>query len=72
VYNAANEACVAAFHDGRIGYLDIVDTIERVVGEHAGNGSGQLSVEQVLHADDWARRRAREMMGRHPQEETTA
>ncbi len=34
VYNAANEACVDAFHAGRIGFLDIVDIVSAVVGEH--------------------------------------
>ncbi|GAA1144248.1 1-deoxy-D-xylulose-5-phosphate reductoisomerase [Ornithinicoccus hortensis] len=63
VYNAANEECVEAFHSGRIGFLDIVDTVARVVQEHDGNPAGALTVEQVLHADDWARRQARRMMG---------
>ncbi len=45
VYNAANEECVQAFHDGRIGFLDIVDTVERVVDDwvaapRAGRESG--------------------------------
>ena len=34
VYNAANEICVDAFHDGTIGFLDIVDTVARVVRVH--------------------------------------
>ena len=34
VFNAANEQAVAAFHAGRIGYLDILDTVERVVDAH--------------------------------------
>lgn len=39
VYNAANEICVDAFHDGAIGFLDIVDTVARVVAAHeAGEG----------------------------------
>src|SRR5690606_22902754 len=37
VYDAANEVGVAAFHAGAIGFLDIVDTVARVVGEHDGN-----------------------------------
>ena len=36
VYNAANEECVEAFLTGRIGFLDIVTTVERVLGEHDG------------------------------------
>jgi 1-deoxy-D-xylulose-5-phosphate reductoisomerase len=35
VYNAANEVAVDAFHDGRISFVDIVDTVDRVVHDHA-------------------------------------
>jgi 1-deoxy-D-xylulose-5-phosphate reductoisomerase len=66
VYNAANEVGVDAFHDGRIGFLDIVDTVSRVVDEHAsvaGSDSEGMSVEEVLRADAWARSRARKVLG---------
>jgi 1-deoxy-D-xylulose-5-phosphate reductoisomerase len=63
VYNAANEVGVDAFHEGRIGFLDIVDTVSRVVDEHQGSDSGALSVEEVLRADAWARARARKVLG---------
>jgi 1-deoxy-D-xylulose-5-phosphate reductoisomerase len=68
VYNAANEECVQAFFDGRIRFTDIVDTIARVVDDHAqtseaGITSGDLDVETVLRADAWARSRAREVLG---------
>ncbi len=53
VYNAANEICVAAFHDGSIRFTEIVETIERVVADH--DGGPLASVEQVLEADAWAR-----------------
>jgi len=56
VYNAANEECVAAFHAGRLSFLGIVDTVARVVGEHAPP-SGPLSLEAVLKAESWARDR---------------
>ncbi|SEQ13088.1 1-deoxy-D-xylulose-5-phosphate reductoisomerase [Microlunatus flavus] len=36
VYNAANEVCVDAFHEGRLGFLGIVDVVARVLGEHVG------------------------------------
>ncbi|MFD2025547.1 1-deoxy-D-xylulose-5-phosphate reductoisomerase [Promicromonospora aerolata] len=63
VYNAANEVCVDAFHDGAIGFLDIVDTVAAVVEEHASTGAGDASsVEGVLEADAWARRRAQEVL----------
>jgi 1-deoxy-D-xylulose-5-phosphate reductoisomerase len=72
VFNAANEACVDAFHAGEIGFLQILDIVERVLEEHisgggpAGDvGSGlvtdaDLSLEVVLAADRWARTRARQ------------
>ena len=61
VYNAANEECVDAFLAGRIGFLQIVDTIERVVDDHVG-ATGPLCLEDVLAADAWARRRAGELL----------
>ena len=75
VYNAANEECVEAFHAGRIGFLDIVDTVERVVDEHhaggeqaanVGNNASDLDVAAVLRAESWARARAREVLGLSP------
>jgi 1-deoxy-D-xylulose-5-phosphate reductoisomerase len=69
VYNAANEECVAAFMAGRIGFLDIVDTVERVLLAHDGSltpvGARQLSLDDVLGAESWARARANELIGRH-------
>ena len=61
VYNAANEACVADFLGGRIGFTRIVDTVARIVSEHDGARSAVTSVADVLAVDDWARRRAREL-----------
>ncbi len=52
VFNAANEQAVIAFHEGRIGYLDILDTVSRVVDLHDG---GELTLEGVLEAELWAR-----------------
>ncbi|MFM5905582.1 MAG: 1-deoxy-D-xylulose-5-phosphate reductoisomerase, partial [Micrococcales bacterium] len=56
VYNAANEQAVEAFHQGRIGFNQIVDLIERVVEAH--DGVANLSLEAVLEAEAWARNRA--------------
>lgn len=61
VFNAANEEAVEAFHEGRIGFLDIVDTVEEVLAEHGG--SSELSVDSVLEAEKWARARANERLG---------
>jgi 1-deoxy-D-xylulose-5-phosphate reductoisomerase len=61
VYNAANEACVADFLAGRIGFSRIVDTVARIVSEHDGDHAAVTTVADVLAVDDWARRRAREL-----------
>jgi 1-deoxy-D-xylulose-5-phosphate reductoisomerase len=63
VFNAANEEAVAAFIAGRIRYLDIVDTIATVVGEHSGSSGGTLSLEDVADAERWARERAQHLTG---------
>jgi 1-deoxy-D-xylulose-5-phosphate reductoisomerase len=55
VFNAANEQAVAAFHEGRVGYLGILETVERVVDLHE---EGELSIDAVLEAERWARRTA--------------
>ena len=60
VYNAANEEAVHAFHAGRIGFLDIVDTIAQVLSEHTP--SSQLTLHTVLEAEVWARERANELL----------
>jgi 1-deoxy-D-xylulose-5-phosphate reductoisomerase len=56
VYNAANEEAVEAFHQGRIGFNQIVDLIERVVDAHTADS--ELSLGGVLAAEVWARDRA--------------
>jgi 1-deoxy-D-xylulose-5-phosphate reductoisomerase len=61
VFNAANEQAVAAFHGGSIRYLDILDIVERVVGEHVPFG-GALSLESVLEAEEWARGAAEDVI----------
>jgi len=61
VYNAANEACVADFLAGRIGFDRIVDTVARIVSEHDATRVPVTTVAEVLAVDDWARRRAREL-----------
>ena len=53
VFNAANEQAVAAFHAGRIGFLDIVDTVLRVVESH--EQASELTRESLAEAERWAR-----------------
>jgi 1-deoxy-D-xylulose-5-phosphate reductoisomerase len=70
VYNAANEVCVDAFHDGRIRFTDILDIVATVLREHVSSdadvgsrmvASDQLGLEMVLAADAWARARATDL-----------
>ncbi|MEV0430860.1 1-deoxy-D-xylulose-5-phosphate reductoisomerase [Micromonospora sp. NPDC050495] len=57
IYNAANEECVAAFVAGRLPFLGIVDTLDRVL-EDAPDFDEPGTVEDVLAAEAWARARA--------------
>jgi 1-deoxy-D-xylulose-5-phosphate reductoisomerase len=61
VFNAANEQAVHAFHDGRIGFLDIVDTIRRVVDQHEPH---ETTLAGVLEAEAWARVEADRLIAR--------
>lgn len=53
VFNAANEQAVEAFHEGRLPFLGIVDTIARVVDAH--ESPDQLTIESLAQAETWAR-----------------
>lgn len=55
VFNAANEQAVFAFHEGRIGYLDILDTVQAVVDSHI---AGEMTLDAVYAAELWARTEA--------------
>ncbi len=62
VLNAANEIAVAAFLDGRLRFPEIAATNGAVLNSHVGRGgSARLrDLADVIEADDWARRCARE------------
>ncbi|MCW6009745.1 1-deoxy-D-xylulose-5-phosphate reductoisomerase [Micromonospora sp. CPCC 205371] len=62
IYNAANEECVAAFVAGRLPFLGIVDTLERVLGD-APDYAEPGTVEDVLAAESWARAHAQAIIG---------
>jgi 1-deoxy-D-xylulose-5-phosphate reductoisomerase len=66
VYNAANEECVDAFLAGRIPFAGIVDTVAQVVSEHHDPAGTAVELADILAADGWARRRARELAGAGP------
>jgi 1-deoxy-D-xylulose-5-phosphate reductoisomerase len=49
VYNAANEQAVEAFHQGRLGFTEIVELIDAVVAAHSAET--ELTLEAVLRAE---------------------
>ncbi|WP_353809391.1 1-deoxy-D-xylulose-5-phosphate reductoisomerase [Agromyces sp. SYSU T00194] len=57
VFNAANEQAVAAFHAGRIGFTDIVDTVQAIV-DGFDAGSEPLTVASLADTEARARRAA--------------
>ncbi|MBR6458839.1 MAG: 1-deoxy-D-xylulose-5-phosphate reductoisomerase [Actinomycetaceae bacterium] len=63
VLNAANEEAVAAFIDGALPYVGIIDTVSRVLDSYTAP-TGEPELDDVLHAEDWARERARALMER--------
>lgn len=72
VFNAADEACVAAFLEGETSFPSIVATVAAVLDEHLDGGTGAqgsawvdgnaTTLQNVLSADAWARDRARELV----------
>lgn len=61
VLNAANEVCVYAFLRDEIRWVQIIETVSRVVGEHEGLADPRL--EDVFAVEQWASCRARELLG---------
>ena len=61
VFNAANEEAVDAFHEGKIGFLDIVDAVAKIVDEHEPD-AGDVTLESLEAAEVWARQRARKRL----------
>ena len=62
VLNAANEIAVEAFVDGKIGFLEITESVRHVMERH-GVVPYQC-LEEILHADQWARRETQEFVNR--------
>lgn len=61
VMNAANEAAVPMFLDGKIGFLDIFRIVERVMGVHSA--AADPGLDDILEADTWARGVAERLAG---------
>jgi 1-deoxy-D-xylulose-5-phosphate reductoisomerase len=62
VLNAVNEECVAAFLAGGLGFLEIVDTVTRVLDEHGGTPAADVTLPAVLEAEHWARARVHALL----------
>lgn len=58
VFNAANEQAVDAFHEGRLSFPGIVETVQRVVDLHEAPAT--LTRDALAEAEAWARRTADE------------
>ena len=58
VLNAANEQAVALFIDEHIQFLDIPKVIEAVCDRHQLDNRATPTLEDILHADRWARQEA--------------
>ncbi len=55
VLNAANEQAVAMFLDEKIAFLDIPKVIEKACDRFQSQNTLNPSLEDILHADRWAR-----------------
>src|SRR3954453_8134705 len=55
VYNAANEVAVEAFRQGRLGFVEIIDTVAHVLDQHDVRSGSVPTLDDVLAADAWAR-----------------
>ncbi len=60
ILNAANEVAVDSFLTGALGFLDIVEVVERTMNKVPGLDPS--SVEEVIHIDGEARRTANEFL----------
>jgi 1-deoxy-D-xylulose-5-phosphate reductoisomerase len=66
VYNAANEVAVDAFRRGRLGFVEIIDTVSSVLGTHVVPSKQTLTLDDVLAADAWARDEATRLIEGSP------
>jgi 1-deoxy-D-xylulose-5-phosphate reductoisomerase len=60
VFNAANEAAVQQFLDGRIKFGTIVDLIEHCLNKHTPKAD--VTLNELMQADVWARQEVREYL----------
>ena len=63
VMNAANEAAVGAFLDGKISFLDIESTVESVYSEFENRNVFSFTVDDILAVSEESYIRAKEILG---------
>ncbi len=71
VFNGADEVCVEAFLAGRLAFDGIVSTVAAVIDDHLGSGGdvagsahvsgNDVTLDNVIASDGWARARALEL-----------
>jgi 1-deoxy-D-xylulose-5-phosphate reductoisomerase len=61
VLNAANEQAVSLFLSERIGFLEIPQVIEQVCDRHHPHNQTAPNLEDIINADQWARREVLEL-----------
>jgi 1-deoxy-D-xylulose-5-phosphate reductoisomerase len=71
-FNAANEEAVKAFRRGHLKFTGISDVLSCILDEAADLRSNPRDVQDVLATEDWARRRAREIVARATAQQTSA
>ncbi|WP_346845208.1 1-deoxy-D-xylulose-5-phosphate reductoisomerase [uncultured Rothia sp.] len=66
VFNASNEEAVAAFHARKIRFTDMIESVGKVLDEHASSSfqveENRLTLDSVLEAERWARIRTHEIL----------
>ncbi len=62
ILNAANEIAVAAFLGGHIGFLEIVEIVEKVLGQSHGQEAAPADLDEIYEIDRIARIRAEELV----------
>ena len=63
VMNAANEAAVKAFLEGKMAFLDIENTVRKVYEEYEPRNTKEFGIDDVLGASAEAFARAKELLG---------
>jgi len=62
VLSAADEVAVHAFLEGRIGFTEIYNVVEKVLSQH--QSSSEAGAREVMEADQWATELANEITGK--------